>query len=295
MKPTREEAEQFNAYYKEDSNFAAFARLLQSKWREEKAYPIGKLGNYLEANFAETTKSNYLTDRIKNLVQYEVYKSKINAKLISEPRIWDNLLSSQPLCFNLFGELHFDLQLATRFFKKIFPKKVKEIIRVEFEYSPARGNKSYTDDRSAFDVFAEYYNHEGEKGFIGIEVKYAENLNDKPSTHKERYDEIAEESALFKTESLETLKSKPLQQIWRDHLLSIAMRKDYKEGLFVFLFPLKNEECATAVNSYIGQLKNSDEDANGFYPRHLEMFIETLAEIHKTEWTNELKVRYLGK
>ncbi len=295
MKPTKEEAEKFNAYYKEDTNFAAFARLLQSKWREEKGYPIGKLGNYLEANFAETTKSNYLTDKIKNLVQYEVYNSKNNGKLISEPRIWDNLLSSQPLCFNLFGELHFDLQLATRFFKKIFPEKVKEIICVEFEYSPARGDKSYTDDRSAFDVFAEYYNHEGEKGFIGIEVKYAENLNDKPSTHKKRYDEIAEESNFFRAESLETLKSKPLQQIWRDHLLSIAMRKDYKEGLFVFLFPSKNEECVKAVNSYLGQLKNSDEDANGFYPRHLEMFIETLAEIHKTEWTNELKVRYFGK
>jgi hypothetical protein len=294
MKPPKDELEKYQAYYKSDTDFAAFARLLQSKWRAKKGYPIGKLGNYLETDFAKVSQSNYLTDNIKKLVENEVRNSKTNGNLISEPRIWDNLLSSQPLCFNLFGELHFDLELATKFFQTLFPQKIKEVIRIKFEYSPARNDKNYTDDRSAFDVFIEYHNEQEETGFIGIEVKYAENLNDKPATHKEIYDNIANKSGLFKPTSLLNLQSKPLQQIWRDHLLSIAMQKDYKEGIFVFLYPKQNDACQKAVKSYVAQLKSEEEEINGFYPRYLEDFVQTLADIHATEWTEELKERYFG-
>jgi hypothetical protein len=65
--------------------------------------------------------------------------------MISEPRIWNNLLSSQPLCFNMFGEKTDDPDLATRFLEKVLPGTVT---RVDFEYSTRRGQP----DRSAFDV-----------------------------------------------------------------------------------------------------------------------------------------------
>ncbi|MBK8551062.1 MAG: hypothetical protein IPL53_08415 [Ignavibacteria bacterium] len=38
-----------------------------------------------------------------------------------------------------------------------------------------RGSKEYSGDHSAFDVFVEFVRNE-KKGFIGIEVKYSENL-----------------------------------------------------------------------------------------------------------------------
>src|SRR5258706_6885377 len=140
MRPTKEERIQYNVDYSKDSEFSAYARLLQSKWREQKGYPGSKFGNFLEVKFAKASKANYLTDNIRELVVEEILNAKKNGALISEPRIWDNLLSSQPLCFNLFGELKHDLELATRFFRKIFPSKIDQVTSIKFEYSPGRGN-----------------------------------------------------------------------------------------------------------------------------------------------------------
>ena len=171
-RPTKEDRIKFNVDYPQDTDFSAYARLLQSKWRDKKKFPELKLGNFLDIEFAKTTKANFLTDNIRQLVSKEVANAKKTGGLIGEPRIWNNLLSSQPLCFNLFGELHFDSDLATKYFKQLFPNRLDSVTAVKFEYSPGRGDIKYIGDHSAFDVFVEYTKGD-KKGFIGIEVKYA--------------------------------------------------------------------------------------------------------------------------
>jgi len=178
IKPTNEELNRYKAYYKYDTPFASYARLLQSKWRDGKGYQSGDYGNYIELEFAKRTKANYLTDNIKRCVSEAIIEARNNGGMVSEPRIWNNLLSSQPLCFNLFGEMSCDTELATNFFKTLFPKIVVKVTKVRFEYSPKRGDKRYTGDHSAFDVFIEYLNDKQELCFIGIEVKYAETLKE---------------------------------------------------------------------------------------------------------------------
>ncbi len=301
IKPLIATLEEFKAFYKGDYDFQAYARLLQSQWRASKGFQSGKLGNYLETAFSIKSKSNFITDKIKKLVQNEIENGKNEGKLISEPRIWNNLLSSQPLCFNLFGELHFDLNLATTFFKQLFPERIINVTAIKFEHSPGRGNQNYTCDRSAFDVFIEYQNSNNELGFIGIEVKYSENLKENKKKadaifkkHEAQYLKIAHESNLFKDTAFDLLRKSPLQQIWRDHLLSIATKKDYQEGFFVFLFPSWNSACQTAVNVYKNQLCKPDENKNGFFPRHLETFLKMLRHICNDDWTIELSNRYLG-
>ena len=187
IRPERKLLDKHDAYHKPDTEFAAYARLLQSRWREKKGYKKGKLGNYLDPLEALQNKSNFLTERIQTLVQYEVYKSEHTGKFISTPRIWENLLSSQPLCFNLFGEMHFDLDLASRFFGSLFPSKVNSVTAVLFEHSPGRGKEEFTGDRSAFDVFIEYEDKKDKPGFIGIEVKYAESLREDKKKAAEIY------------------------------------------------------------------------------------------------------------
>ena len=302
-KPSKELLSKYNVYYKQDTSFSAFARLLQSQWRQKKGFPNapGKLGNYLSYDDAIKTRNNFLTGKIKTLVQYEVYRANVEGKLISEPRIWDNLLSSQPLCFNLFGEFHFDMNLATQYFKKLFPDRVYYVSNILFEHSPGRGSDEYTGDHSAFDVFVEYQSGTGKNGFIGIEVKYAENLKEDKTKankvfqkHEKEYLKVARGTNIFPESSFAHLSQVPLQQIWRDHLLSITTLQDYDEVFFVFLFPSKNEECQNAITKYTGLLKTNDCKHNGFYTMYLEKFIKTLQEICKSEWTNELEIRYLG-
>lgn len=302
LNPTIEELKRFSAYYSADTLFAAYARLLQSKWRESKGYPVGKLGNYIDSEYAKREKVNFLTDNVKDCVDESIIQARINGGMIAEPRIWNNLLSSQPLCFNLFGEMYYDHGLATDFFNAFFPEKVKTVEKLSFEYSPNRGNLNYTGDHSAFDVFIEYKNHKSESGFIGIEVKYAESLKEESSRkaehhfdlHKEQYLRLTHESKVFKFDSIGNLKIPPISQIWRDHLLSIATQQDFSEGFFVFLFPSLNTECKVGVSRYISQLVSSSEEMTGFYPRHLESFIGTLKGLRSDPWVIELANRYLG-
>jgi hypothetical protein len=299
-RPTKEERIKFNVDYASDTDFSAYARLLQSKWRDKKKLPFVSYGNFLPADMARKEKSNFLTDRIKTLVQYELYRKGILGKLIKEDRMWENLLSSQPLCFNLFGELHFDMKLATKFFNKLFPDKVETVTDILFEHSPGRLNKKFTGDRSAFDVFIEYTRGDI-KGFIGIEVKYAESLKEEKeetaaaifNKHQNEYERLTT-SNIFKPNAIEILKKIPLSQIWRDHLLSIATRTIYDEGFFVFLFPAHNEPCQKGVDEYKKYLASDNEEQTGFYPRHLEEFINMLIEVIPADWTQELKERYVG-
>lgn len=297
-RPTKDEKIKYNVDYLHDTDFSAYARLLQSKWREKKGFPELKLGNFLEIEFAKTTKSNFLTDNIRQLVTKEVANAKKNGGLISEPRIWNNLLSSQPLCFNLFGEFCFDFELATKFFQQLFPSRVDKVTAVKFEYSPGRGDKKYIGDHSAFDVFIEY-SKDDKKGFIGIEVKYAESLREETKdkaniNYKDQYATLTNDSGFFKHGSIDFLRQPPLSQIWRDHLLSLATKRDYDEGFFVFLFPAKNIHCQNGVDNYKKYLAFDNEEQTGFYSRHLDDFINTIADVVCADWTRELRQRYLG-
>ena len=305
----KSECERYCVYYPQDSKFARYGRLLQSKWREKNGYPIGQsangsvFGNYIDADYARKEKVNFLTENIRNLVIEEINNAKKTKALIREDRMWTNLLSSQPLCFNLFGELRFNLELATKFFQNLFPERIDEVTSVLFEHSPCRGDKNFTGDRSAFDVFIEYVSNEGKKGFVGIEVKYAETLRegaDKVDVtykkHEKEYLQLAT-ADIFKQKSIENLKKSPLFQIWRDHLLSISLLKNnlYEDGFFVFLFPKGNEACYNGVKQYTEQFTDKcQEEKTGFYWRFLDDFIENLHNLVNQEWTKELKERYLG-
>lgn len=254
-----------------------------------------KYGNYLDLAFAKETKANFLTENIRRLVREEVAKAKRNNALIGEPRIWYNLLSSQPLCFNLFGELHFNLDLASKLFRKLFPDRVESVTAIKFEFSPARGNNEYTGDHSAFDVFIEYRKN-NKKGFIVIEVKYAESLKEElkqkaEKNFRQRYVDLTNASNKFKPDSLELLKQPPLSQIWRDKLLSIATEKDYDEGFFVFLFPSLNGQCQQGVYKYKAQLASDNQELSGFYPMYLEDIVNTLIEIDDANWISEFRKR----
>ena len=193
MKPPQYLRKKYKTDYYERSAFASKARLLQSIWRSEKGYEFEKYGNFLELHFAKESGANFITPEIFELVKHEVANKHIDRKVIQEPRIWNNLLSSQPLAFNLYGELKLDLGLATLVFKDLYPERqIDNVTAIEFEYSPGRRNLKYTGDSSAFDVFIVYKNIQHEQCFFGIEVKYAEDLNDPPAEHKDIYTTIAE-------------------------------------------------------------------------------------------------------
>ena len=61
---------------------------------------------------------------------------------------------------------------------------------VRFEWSPGRGDQRYAGNRSAFEVFIEYVGGRG-RSFLGIEVKYHEDLTGTRVHSGARYPAIA--------------------------------------------------------------------------------------------------------
>ncbi|TLM99148.1 MAG: hypothetical protein FDZ75_00780, partial [Actinobacteria bacterium] len=175
-------ARSLHAYKTVDvSVFQRQARVLQSIWREEQGLEPGEhagapLGSRLRMPEAQDQLLNYITPGVREVVQREVLGPAAEGKLFGKPRIFNDLLSSQPLCFNLFGELTDDLELASAAIRELTGGRFSRVTGIEFEVSPGRRDPRYLNDRSAFDVFLRCEDAELRPSFIGIEVKYHENL-----------------------------------------------------------------------------------------------------------------------
>lgn len=282
--------------------FQRTARILQSIWREEQGYDIGEnkgrgvtrpLGSRLAMPWAKETLANFLTDGVKKVVRKEVLDpDRSRNKLFGQPRIFNDLLSSQPLCFNLFGELALDIEFAAEVFMNLTSGHVARVERIEFEHSPGRGDVRYTADNSAFDVYVEYVSQDEKNGFLGIEVKYHEDLRGTASAHKVRYEEVASEMGCFHDEAITKLKKAPLQQIWRDHLLAGALKMEggFDHGQFVFLYPKNNAACSRGVAAYRKCLVNDDT----FIVWTLEEMVAAIRQSRDTAWVDAFHDRYLA-
>ena len=273
-------------------------RLLQSVWRVENNLPAKKYGAKnrgaeLPMPEAQRSLANFLTPKIRQIVRDEVLDPvKSRDKLYGKPRIFNHLLSSQPLCFNLFGELCDDLALASRVFAKMTRGGFAEVTGIEFEWSPGRGDDRYTGDKSAFDVYVQFRNADGGNGFLGIEVKYHENLEAKKNECRPRYDEVATHMQCFRTDALPRLRQAgPLQQMWRDHLLvgAHAHVDAFDNAAFVFLYPEVNTACAAAVKAYQAGLS----DRRTFLAWTLDAFVACLMSLTDAQWVRQFHTRYL--
>ena len=287
-----------DAFVKSDSMFQRRARLLQALWREAEGLPVGlhreaPLGSRLAMPRAEERLENYLTPVIRDVVKAEVLDTTRSAgKLFARPRIFNDLLSSQPLCFNLFAELAENLELATRVLRRLVRTGVGEVKAIEFEWSPGRGDERYTGDKSAFDVFVRYDDEAGKPCFVGIEVKYHENLQDKAARLRPRYDEVAQSMGIFDKERLGELRAKPLQQVWRDHLLAGSMLAtgEWSRGEFVFLYSRDNERCQGVVTRYAECLT----DDGTFAAWTLEGVVDAIRGETDAAWVAAFYSRYLA-
>lgn len=281
------------------SDFQRKARILQSMWRKDRGFEAGgyqgiKRGNYLPMPWAKETLNNFLSDTIKEVVSKEVINQTDGNKFYAKPRIFNNLLSSQPLCFNLFAELQQDLFLATKVFRQLCPYRIHNVAKIEFEYSPGRKDPRYLEDHTAFDVYVEFFNKSDEKGFIGIEVKYHENLRSTTVENKDRYFEVASRMGCFKRDCLKTLRRSPLGQIWRDHLLAGSLmyspKDNFRDGFFVLLYPKDNPHCQSAVEKY----KKCLSIDRTFQAWTLEDVTEAIKQNTKNWWIDEFIERYLN-
>lgn len=287
------------AYVASDNPWQARARLMQSLWRERQELPAGShrdelLGSRIPLAHGEPPLlANYMTAAAKDQVQRAVADSNRTGALLARPRLWVDLLSSQPLCFNLFGDLAGDLVRATKALQRLWPD-IDEVTSIRFEFSPGRRNPQYTGNRSAFDVFVEYVSPAGPR-FLGIEVKYHEDLKTPPAADPDnRYSALALGTGAFDPSSLPALARPPLQQLWLDHLLALRLREvdsdRYVGGRFVLLYPQANTRCSDAAATY----RQAVIDTTSWDARTLEEVVAAIRAVAgDAVWPEELYRRYL--
>lgn len=269
-----------------DGRFRSAARVMQSIWREDRGLPIGsyvgedkkrrKVGSRI-SDSAGRAGFNFLTPAIAHVVHREVAYREIGA-MIDEERLYTNLLSSMPLCFNLFVPLKQELVRATSVLHELIPAFAGTARQVLFEHSPGRGNPRFTADYSAFDALIRYVSPEGRRGFVAIEVKYSESMREPVARMRPRYDELAETSGLFIDPADPALRGNPYQQLWREHLLAQSMIDAglYDEGVFVTIAPEHNHQVQEATAGYRALLQEPSEGKVSFVDLTLEQVIEAI-------------------
>ena len=240
---------------------------------------------------------NFLNEEIRLYVKKRMDNKRIDETL--EPyRLCYNMLSSQPLAFNLFVPLAIDknLALATKVFRKIFPDKIKKVTKITFEFAP-EPKEDYLDDRTAFDVFVEYLDISGTKSFIAIEVKYTETFSPKEYECKIYKDFTISENSPFRG-SVNELKKSKFNQLWRNTLLAYSMleheNKKYSNATIMLVYMKEDEGVNEIIPSFSSYLKNSDEWFQAVDIRELINLIKSCGlNLEQQKWIEDFSLRYL--
>ena len=164
-----------------DNAFTRKARLLQSMYRVEIGEEEGtgptraskrKYGNMISGG--EVSGKNFLMKETFEYAKERVANKREN-ETIDGFRLFNNLLSSQPMAFNLFHPLMLLLKqdpamvtLAVRSVFRNFP--VFEVTEIGLEFIPTPIDK-YTNDKSAMDAYIRFVDNKGGKHIIAIETK----------------------------------------------------------------------------------------------------------------------------
>ncbi|MDY8108858.1 hypothetical protein U0C82_06830 [Fulvimarina sp. 2208YS6-2-32] len=285
-----------------DTRFTAAARLLQSLWRQDQNLTIGRhrsrsgetrqIGSRLTFA-AGRAGANFLDPAVASLVRRELVYREIGA-CIDADRLFRNLLSSMPLVFNLFGPLKRDPELATRVLRLVLPGFTGTVTKVLFEHSPGRGNPAFSADYTAADALVRYRTENGRRGFVFVEQKYTETLQETTQPTRPHLDKLSEQSGLFKDPRAASLRANPCQQLWREHLVaaSAIQRGLYDEGSFIVIAPRLNWHAQNGISAYARHLKKPEVQQPAFTGIFLERFIEAIGTAGEPDYAQRLYQRY---
>lgn len=287
---------------KSDPALRARYRRLQSWYRETQlGVPPGRndagrlVGSMvdLDASIADPG-LNFLDADITAYVDQRLPEITATGGAADPHRLRRNMLSSQPLCFNLFGGLRADLPTAAAILSDVLDLKIDVIEEITVEYAPLP-TAQYLADRTAFDAFIVYRTHEGERGFVGVETKYTEPFSPTVYTAalNPRYSDWTTPEHGFKEGAVAKLEHKSVNQLWRNALLAVALRSadGYDRGHVAVLGLADDTNIAKAVKGLSTQHSA---------PRDLvrAATLEALAERTEREpelaaWAQAFRRRYL--
>jgi hypothetical protein len=280
-------------------------RYHQAQWRDAHGHPIGTqpivpksggrarlVGSRIPLEYARETGANFLTPNA--LAAARARTSFIEPhQSIDHQALWADLLSSTAMCFNLFGDLAADQQLADRAVHAWWPDAPGPVWDVHFAHSPGRLDPAYIGSLVAFDAAFELDAGDGTRGVLAVDARYHDRAKReiaKP-TRLPRYREVHERSGAFQPDVVESLDRSELLEMWLEHLLLLSMlqhpSRAWTWGRYVVVHPAGNSDYAEACARYRSMLR----DTSTFASVSLEELLD--ADALPPPTTAALRERYL--
>jgi hypothetical protein len=288
------------------TEFRRLTRFHQAKWRERHGHPIGSqpyrplpgkpvrsVGSRLTLEYGQETGANLLTDGALAAARARTSFIERNQSF-DHQRLWADLLSSEALAFNLFGDLADDIGHADRAAHAWWPDAPGVVSEVRFAHSPGWLDPAYLKSLRSFDAAFVLDAADGTRGIVGIDVYYHE-VN-KPETPKPenlwRYREVAERSGAFKPRATAAVEGRSdLCVMWLTHLLLLSMLQhpsgEWTWGRYVVVYPAGNVDVADLCARYEPILA----DHSTFAAMTLEELLD--ADVLPPTTTAALRERYL--
>jgi len=240
------------------------SRMLQGIYRNQKIE--NAYCNYVfdDNGFINFMRNEQLQSDAKN----ELIAIKQRERLTDEKRLFENLLSSQPLAFNIFLPFKWhNFEVGNVVFKELFPfLNIKQLVDIKLEFVPGDGigkdDRKITTDNSCFDVYVEYQNDKNELCGIGIEVKYTEpfsqsNYWKETGYKKDRYiDAIQKYSTQFSMENAKEYLQPTYNQLFRNQLLAEEAKDKFNMScMLAVVYSEEDIKCIETVTKFLDLIK----------------------------------------
>ena len=236
---------------------------------DRKSDPAG-LGRETGANFVTSAALEAVKARTANVEREQS---------IDHHGLWADLLSSEALAFNLFGDLAADPSRADHLVRAWFADAPGRVAwRSRFLHSPGRLEPRWLNGLRRFDAAIVLAREDGSHGIVAVDVTYHERL--KAETPKPenvwRYREVHERSAAFRPEAFDRVRGRSdLWSPWLEHLLLLSMLQHpggaFTWGRYVTVHAADNLDMAERSVRYGGLLA----DATTFWSPALEEVLGT--------------------
>jgi hypothetical protein len=239
----------------------------------------------------EKTRKNFLTPNSYKTYAETIQNNLDKSQMIEEKRAVNNLLSSQPLCFNAFGEMACDLHLATEFLKLIF-SDTKDVTKVLFEYRP----KGYEIDHSAFDVAFKFETNDGKRNLWGFEVKYTDGFSPVAKDREEYVDTFAKNKEHFLGE-YDSYRTIEFNELFRNELIGRwCVSNNFVDKVYTGMFCHHDDVAIlSAAKSFQKTIRNGSDN---FRIINYKDFLSSLQKLElswqQREWSMLFWARYCG-
>jgi len=238
----------------------AHYRRLQSWYRERVLHvrpgPYGRylaLGSYLHSqDVAASPGLNFLSEAAQAHAEQRITEVRAEGGSLDPVRLRQNMLSSMPLCFNLFGTMRAEADFFG-VFQQLFDPAAIAITEVVCEWAPQPPSQ-FLGDRTAFDAVVFYETAVGPR-FCGIETKYTEPFS-ATLYDTQRYRDVTRDCGWFNNpdQAGADLKHPKSNQLWRNLMLAAAVEVNGRNLLgSVAVVALADDPGAYGARDIVGR------------------------------------------